>query len=342
MGFGIAQEFFKRREIPNIFPIGNVELQAFEIDKPFFDWLKFCLQKAKSSYSRKNPTIRLWHIFDSERRISDKQILWTAHETDQLTPTEKNIINNTDVVLFTSHYAADIAKANNLQNVGVCPNFFDGLHFKESPTVKRVDEAINFSLIGKFEKRKHTAKILQLWSRMFANNPKYRLNCLINNSFLSEDQFGAAVNEVFQGNIPWNINLLPRQEKNSSVNAIMNASDIDLSGLSGAEGFNLPAFNMLALNKICVVLNAHAHKDFIDNQNVVLVEPSGKEPVYDGMFFVQGNIANQGNMYSFDEFQVQEKVNEAVNLFLSGKKVNSDLSTKFSVSNTVDILLSHV
>ena len=58
-----------------------------------------------------------------------------------------------------------MAPSNNLQNVGVCPNFFDGLHFKESPSVKRVDDAINFSLIGKFEKRMKLNKEKQIEKR---------------------------------------------------------------------------------------------------------------------------------------------------------------------------------
>ena len=94
VSFGLLKEFFNRKFLPNLFPIGQVDLQAYDIDKPFFDWLQFCCQKAHANFSRKFPTIRLWHLIESERRLSDKTILWTFHETDTLTKTEKNIIRN--------------------------------------------------------------------------------------------------------------------------------------------------------------------------------------------------------------------------------------------------------
>lgn len=340
MGFGVLQELFNRKFLPNIFPLGNVDLAPFNVSQPFVDWLKFCVNKSKASYSRTKPAIRLWHIFDSERRLCDKQILWTAHETNTFTPLEKNIIKNTDVVLFTSNYAKDVASKAGLTNVDVCPNYFDAIHFKE--TERKNEDAIQFSLVGKFEKRKHTAKILKLWSEMYGGNPEYRLNCLISNPFFTQEQFVGVINSVFPNGVPWNINLVPRLEKNEAVANFMNACDIDISGLSGAEGFNLPCFNMIALNKICVVLDAHSHKDFIEGEHVFKVQPSGTEPIYDGLFFVLGNPFNQGLMYTFDDNDAKKAIEEAVNYFKNGGKIKSGLSTKFSVSNTVDKLLSYI
>lgn len=342
VGFGVLHELFERKYLPNIFPLGNVDLGAFDFNQSFVDWLKFCINKSKSAYSRKYTTIKLWHIFDSERRLSDRQVLWTAHETDMFTSVEKNIMSNTDVVLFTSSYAKDTAEKNGLKNVDVCPNFFDYKHFGKDVGAKKVSDCINFSLIGKFERRKHTDRILKLWSDNFGNDPRYRLNCLISNPFFKDDQWVNIINSIFPNGVPWNINLIPRQEKNTSVAAIMQASDIDLSGLSGAEGFNLPCFNMLALNKICVVLDAHSHKDFIEDQKVFKVRPSEKLPIYDGMFFVQGNIANQGNMFSFADNEALEAIHNAINSFINGEVFKSDVAVKFSVSNTVDKLLSYV
>jgi hypothetical protein len=341
VGFGVLMELFNRRYMPNIFPIGQIDLSSFNVDQSFHSWLGFCLKKAKAQYSRQFTTIRLWHIFDSERRISDKQVLWTAHETDMFTPVEKNIISNTDTVLFTSSYAANTAREAGLKNVDVCPNYFDSFHFSNLKK-QSTEDCISFSLIGKYEKRKHTEKILKLWIKNFGNNPKFRLNCLISNPFFNENQFGEILSQAFPQGLPWNVNLIPRLQRNSDVGAVMASSDIDLSGLSGAEGFNLPCFNMLALNKICVVLNAHSHKDFADSESCFLVEPSGKEPIYDNMFFVKGEIANQGNMYSFNDEDAIEAINNAINFYINGKSFNSSLSERFSVNNTVDKLLSFI
>jgi glycosyltransferase involved in cell wall biosynthesis len=341
VSFGILKEFFDRKFLPNLFPIGQVDLKAYDIDKPFFDWLQFCCQKAHGNFSRKFPTIRLWHLIESERRLSDKTILWTFHETDTLTKVEKNIIKNNDLVLFSSNYSYEIAKSEGLENVGVCHPYFDSIHVKADPLVSRVD-AINFLLIGKFEKRKHTEKIIRIWKKLFGNDKRYRLNCLIDNPFIERGKWEQILNGIFEGSIPWNVNLISRQDKNSEVNRLMNACDIDLSGLSGAEGFNLPLFNMLSLNKVCVAMDAHAHSDFINNGNAIVVKPSQKIPIYDDAFFKLGNIINQGNMFDFDDKEVEDKILEAVEFFNSGEKTISTLPSVFSVQNTVDTLLSKI
>ena len=56
-----------------------------------------------------------------------------------------------------------------------------------------------------------------------------------------------------------NVNLLPRLKTNSEVNDFINSIDIDLSGLSNGEGWNLPAFNATALGKWSIVSNCSAH-----------------------------------------------------------------------------------
>jgi glycosyltransferase involved in cell wall biosynthesis len=237
-----------------------------------------------------------------------------------------------------------MAKREGLENVGVCHPYFDALHVKEDSSVPRVD-AVNFLLIGKFEKRKHTEKIIRIWDKLFRNDSRFRLNCLIDNPFIEKSSWDQIVRNIFQesgGNIPWNINFIPRQDKNSQVNKIMNACDIDLSGLSGAEGFNLPLFNMLSLNKVCVAMDAHAHSDFLSHGKSFIVKPSKKIPIYDGAFFNQGSIVNQGNMFDFDDKEVEDKILEAVEFFKSGEKIKSDLPNIFSVKNTVDSLLSNI
>lgn len=340
VSFGILKEIFDRKMMPNIFPIGNVDLAAYELTQDFFEWLKFCINKSKTFYSRDFTNIKLWHIFDSERCVSKKNVLFTFHETDRFTPTEVNIMKNMDQVLFSTTYASEIAQRQGLKNVDVCHPYLDTKHvFKtETPPVN----ATSFLLIGKFEKRKHTERIIKLWASLFANDPKYRLNCLVNNPFIQAEKLNELILQMFNGNIPWNINFLPRFEKNDQVNFIMNNSDIDLSGLSGAEGFNLPCFNMLALDKVAVVLNAHAHKDYVDGTNAILVEPRGKMPIYDGSFFMQGNPYNQGEMFDFDDNQVIEAIKLAVEKNNSSEKLTSDLSSRFSVSKTVDKLLSYI
>ena len=67
--------------------------------------------------------------------------------------------------------------------------------------------------------------------------------------------------------------------------------------MSGGEGWGLPEFQSACLGKHAVLLNASAYKDWANDKNAVLVEPSGKRDVYDGMFFHEGQPYNQGQVY---------------------------------------------
>src|SRR4051812_44947644 len=126
----ILKEMFKRGLNPAVFPIGQLDIKAFKKDQDFELWLSGCIQKAKSKYSRNNPTFRLWHIDGSEASVSNKQILFTFHETDQLTETETNIIKNNTKVLFSSKYSADIARTFGCDNVDNLSLGFDSESFQ--------------------------------------------------------------------------------------------------------------------------------------------------------------------------------------------------------------------
>ena len=54
--------------------------------------------------------------------------------------------------------------------------------------------------------------------------------------------------------------------------------------MSGAEGWNLPAFNATALGKWSIVLNSSSHTDWANSDNSILVEPNGTETAEDGNF----------------------------------------------------------
>ena len=67
----------------------------------------------------------------------------------------------------------------------------------------------------------------------------------------------SVISNALRGKHYKNINFLPHLEKNAEVNELLNAIDIDLTGLSGGEGWNLPAFNATCLGKWSVVLKCH-------------------------------------------------------------------------------------
>lgn len=341
VSLNLLREMFKRDMVIAHFPIGNVDASVYDkLPNDLKEWLQNSINNRFKLLKKDLPTLQLWHINGSESRITPKHHLITFYELDKPTDTEKNIVDIHDSVMFSSEYSAKAFKSIGCKNVSHIPIGFDPDFHKTGK--EYLQDKVHFGLMGKFEKRKHTGRILRLWAEKYGNNYNYQLSCCINNSFLKQDQLNQLIHQALDGKKYGNINFLPFLKTNSEVNEFMNAIDIDLTGLSGAEGWNLPAFNATALGKWSIVLNATSHKDWANEQNSILVEPSGKTPAYDGVFFQEGAPFNQGNIHTFNDEEVLSKMEEAE---LKCKKENTEglkLQENFSYSNMLDCVIKNI
>lgn len=320
---------------------GNADFKAFDkIEKDFVNWLELSAQNASKKISKEIPCFKLWHLNGSQTRIGSKQLLYTFHELDELTPEEINLAKFQDKVFFSSNYSANLFK-NEGVDAGVLPVGFDEDFHKTNKQYLNPD-VVHFGLMGKFEKRKHTEKIIKLWLQKYGNNNKYQLTVCATNPFFKKEENEAILSNCLEGKRYTNINFLPHLQTNSEVNDLLNAIDIDLTGLSGAEGWNLPAFNATCLGKWSIVLNATSHKDWASNVNSILVEPSGKEECYDGKFFNKGQPFNQGNIYTWDSDNVAECMDLAVSKKGQNNTEGEKLKEEFSYSRSVDCLLKGI
>jgi hypothetical protein len=339
VSFGVLHEIFRRGHNPVIWPTGEVDISVFNYDEGFPQWLKYNIERNLNTFDRQDPCLQIWHINGTHKKVAEKNVLWTVSETSDITDTEKNLLSANNKVLVTSKYSQFIFQQNGI-DAEYCPNFFDARHFHETGRVyKSQEDVVQWGLFGKIEKRKATLEIMRAWTELFGGNKNHRLNCCINNPFIESEHQIKMVESAFGGKIPFNVNLLGFQTKNSLFNDVLNFIDIDLSGLSCAEGFGLPHFTCGALNKVCVSLNAHAHKDYNEGDNFVKVEPSGMQEIYDGHFFQKGAAFNQGEMSKWEPSAAKEGMKKALDLLESGVIFKSDLKEKFSVEKTVDILL---
>ena len=259
---------------------------------------------------------------------------------DEPTPEEINLAKFQDKVFFSSNYSAEIFKKHGV-DAFVLPVGFDE-DFEKTGKQYLSPDVVHFGLMGKFEKRKHTEKIIKLWLRKYGNNNKYQLTVCVTNPFLKKEENEAILSNCLEGKRYTNINFLPHLKTNSEVNDLLNAIDIDLTGLSGAEGWNLPAFNATCLGKWSIVLNATSHKDWATNVNSILVEPNGREECYDGKFFNKGQPFNQGNIYTWDSDNVAECMDLAVSKKGQNNAEGEILKEEFSYSRSVDRLLKGI
>jgi hypothetical protein len=335
----LLREMYKKQIDIALFPVGEqADLDAFDkLDKEFVKWLQKSIDSRYSILKSDLPTLKIWHINGSEKRITEKQYLYTFYELDSPTEVEKSIVKLQSKTIFSSDYARKSFKLYDCENVQAIPLGFDtDFHKTEKEYLK---DKIHFGLIGKFEKRKHTSKIIKAWAKKYGNNYKYQLSCLISNPFLKTEQMNQMLQEAVEGKHYGNINFIPHLKTNSEVNDLLNAIQIDLSGCSGAEGWNLPSFNSTALGKWSVVLNSSSHKDWATDSNSILLQPNGKELAADGLFFGQGGPFNQGNIYTFDDDEFTAAMELAESKATTTNEEGLKLQKQFTYENTLNKVL---
>ena len=335
----MLRELHKKDVRVSFFPVGNnLDFAAFNsIDDDFKSWVTSAFNSRFSSMQKDSPSLRMWHLNGSEYQVGPRQHLYTFYECDAPTFAEKNICDLQSKAIFSSSHGKECFDKVGCTNTHHIPIGFDRDFHKTDK--KYLEGRVHFGLMGKFEKRKHTPRIIKLWADKYGNNNDYQLTCCVTNPFFKPEQMNQVLAQTLAGKRYTNINFLPFLQTNSEVNELLNSIDIDLTGLSGAEGWNLPSFNASCLGKWSVVLNSTSHKDWATSENSILVEPSGTEEIYDGAFFHKGQDFNQGNMNTFSDDSFNEAVDKAVNKCNTNNTEGIKLGEKFSYSKTIDSIL---
>jgi glycosyltransferase involved in cell wall biosynthesis len=321
------------------FPIGDkAELDAYDkIDLTFVKYLQSATNARYEKINKDIPTLKLWHIFGSETRYTKNQSLLTFHEVSELTSIEKNLLHLQDRIFVTSNYTKNIFELNGIENVTYVPLGFDPDFNVTNKSY--LEDKIHFGLLGKFENRKNTSRIIKAWLKLFGNNSKYQLSCAITNPFLDKARFQNELLKTLEGKQYNNLNFVPYMQTNSEVNDFLNSIDIDLGGLSGAEGWNLPSFNATALGKWSVVMNATAHKDWATSANSILIEPSSLKDCYDDIFFKKGQAFNQGQFFNISDEEMENAILKSVSYAKKPNPEGLKLQKEFTYEKTVETIL---
>lgn len=335
----ILRELYKKQIDLTFFPIGDkAELEAYDkIDRDFIKYLQSCTNDRFNKINKNLPSLKLWHIFGSETRYTKNQSLFTFHEVSEVTSIEKNLLNLQDRIFVSSNYTKSIFELNGISNVAYVPLGFDTDFYVTNRSY--LPEKIHFGLMGKFENRKNTARIIKTWLKLFGNKSEYQLTCAITNPFLDKSRFQNELLKIMDGKHYNNVNFLPYMQINSEVNDFLNSIDIDLGGLSGGEGWNLPSFNATALGKWSVVLNATAHKDWATKDNCILVEPSSLKDCYDDIFFKKGQAFNQGQFFDITDQEMENAIQKSVSYAKTPNTEGLKLQKQFTYEKTVETIL---
>jgi hypothetical protein len=342
VGFNLLYEFYKMGLNPSIFKASDhpIDYTAYDFEEDFIKWISANHSASLVKHNRSLPIIRLWHINESWRTYSDKQILLTFHETDRLTSAEVNIAKNSKLCV-SSEFSKNVFKEHGL-NSDVVHLGFDQKHFKRLNKTYFDDGRITFNLCGKFEKRKHHSKIIKAWVKKFGRDKRYSLQCSLHNLFYQDaNELKLIYSDILDGKNVFNVSFLSFMSKNSIYNDFLNSGDIVI-GMSGGEGWGLPEFQSVGIGKHAVILNATSYKEWATNENSVLVEPSGKLEVYDGKFFFKDSPFNQGSIYDFNEDAFIDGCEKAIERHQKNP-INEEgmkLQNRFKYSDTANKLLS--
>jgi len=339
-GYNIFKEITKMTDVC-LFPINGIGLECFELKDSDIEIIKNSLRYSKEYYNRNNPTLKYFHIRGSEDSVGRNPSLFTYHETNRLTNYEKNILSQQDKVFVSNRYTQSVFLDHNIQSI-YAPLGFDSESFFEIEKREDEKEVLTFGLKGKLEQRKNTIRVIKAWVKVFGGDPRYRLDCSIHNAFMSnEEQSSMIINSLPDKRLPWNVNILPYSSTNSEYNLVLNNTDIELTGMSGGEGFNLPLFQSLCLGKQAIVLNAHAHKDYCNSSNSILIEPNGMVDAVDDRFFIEGEDINQGEWHDFKDSDLIDAMLVAAK---TGRKYNHEgvKLKSWTYENTAKIILENL
>lgn len=329
----LLREIYKQGDKVSLFPLGDPELDAFDkLDDDIKKWIESSIQYRFHNIDKDQPTLTLWHLNGAEKRIGSTNHLLTFYEMNEPTFVEKKIVDLQNNVFLTTQSSIDCFSAlgcNNLHRINL--GFDQDFQVIDRTLIKN---KIHFVLMGKFEKRKHTKEIVQLWLEKYGNNNKFLLSCCITNPFLKKEHMQSLISSITEGKHYSNLNFLPHLKTNSEVNHLLNSAHIDLTGLSGAEGWNLPAFNATALGKWSIVYNHTGHASWATKENSILLEPKETEDADDGLFFRKGSQWNQGTIYALNKDQVSEAMDKAVDLHDVSNEGGIKMGREFTYEKT--------
>jgi hypothetical protein len=348
ISYGIAKELFLRKEEFNFFPISNnLDWSSFDkVNEELRVYLNNSANNAWKKFNITDKSFKVWHINDSWKKLSTKEnYLLTFHELDQLTDEEVNILNSFTKIFVTSTFSKNIFEDYGVKApVVYVPMGIDKEVFFDTKQPRPFKDIIVSSIFGKAEKRKATQKTIQSWVSKYGNDQRYKLHCYVTNPFFKPEQMNQVFAQIFNGQPkPFNVDLFPYLPTNSHLNAAYNSTDIVID-MSCGESISLGSLNCIGMGKHGVVHWNSGIKDWSNEKNAVLVKSNGKEPVYDGIFFQQGQKFNNGNIYTFDTQSFLDSFDLAVKRFESNplNEEGLKLQDSYSFKTGVDIILKEI
>lgn len=265
------------------------------------DLIQNAISKSKT-YPVKAHCLQIWHQFDLAYKVGNgKHFAMPIFELDKFTEQEVHHLRSVDVRLVCSQWAADVLMENGVFGptfilpLGVDLSIFKPLNTNQSKYV--------FLNIGKWEIRKGHDILVDIFNKAFTKKDDVELWLAPHNPFLSRDE--AKSWESLYLDTPLGkagkIKILPWQSTQKDLANLIAQSSCGIFP-TRAEGWNLEALEMMAMNKPVITTYYSGHTEYCKVDNSFLINVDETESAYDGKwFFDQGNWAKLGQD-QFDQF----------------------------------------
>jgi glycosyltransferase involved in cell wall biosynthesis len=204
-----------------------------------------------------------------------------------------------------------------------------------------------FLSIGKWERRKGHDVLLEAFNKAFTAEDDVELWMLTFNPVIARERSAAVARnqqwETLYKSSPLasKIRILPRVPDQRDVAATMRQADCGVF-LSRAEGWNLPALEMMSCGRQIIITNCSAHTEYCNSSNALLIEMDQLEDAYDERWFF-----GQGAWAAFGEQQLEQTIAHMRQVYQqkqTGRPMLNaagiETAQKFSWDNTIQRLLA--
>lgn len=329
LGYGI----FTRGLIKGLIELGKSDFHLSMIGPPQLenqsDLGSYTKQLQEVPWSRKAPSIAIWHEFDLNKFSGNKLVAFPIFETNSFFPAAKNYLSQMDAIFVPSKWAKSVVE----NNIGLSVPTFSipaGSNLIETPEVLNTTKFPSFTFVhvGKYEKRKSTLELIQAYMVAFETKQvDTRLICHCHNPFDSNfaknmrnilTQLGLTVLKsssptsivAIRGNCIVEIPIARLQSH--QVFQLYRSAHIGIFPAK-AEGWNLPLMEAIKSGLPCIATNYSAPTEYLteefDYNQELLLKDLTMETAIDGVFF----HGNRGEWCTFKTDALANKLLYAYN-----------------------------
>ena len=293
VSFNVLQQLLKDGVDVTSFGIGGFEIQSKEQN----DALNATYYAKRVDYDFHSPCLKIFHQNQMAEMIGKgPHYGYTFFETDPLNAQEIHHLSSLDGVFVASKWAEGIVTAakevhGQVVNVGAGVDrsiFHEGVNIDKDtlgqiPALANLSSKTVFLSVGKWEVRKGHDVLVEAFNDAFTPKDNACLMMAAYNPFIGKENDEWAKTYLNSANGK-NIIILPFVPNQGYLAGIMSLADAGVFP-SRAEGFNLPALEMLSMGKYVIATNYSAHTEFLTPENSRLIPMDELEPANDGKWF---------------------------------------------------------